>query len=79
VDAIEALARSLPASAGRIRRRFWRDPAFREVCEDYRDILEALARLEATPACDAARAEEYRQLAAELLAEAVEMLEGKRS
>jgi hypothetical protein len=77
VDEIEALVRSLPASAGQIRRRFWRDPEFREVCEDYRDILEALARLEATPASDAAWAEEYRQLAAELLAEAVEMLKGE--
>ena len=77
MDAIEALTRSLPASGDRVRRRFWRDPEFREVCEDYRDVLEALARLEATPASDAAWAEEYRQLAAELLAEAVEMLKGE--
>jgi hypothetical protein len=76
VDAIEALTRSLPASGDRVRRRFWRDPEFRAVCEDYRDTLEALVRLEATQAGDAARAMEYRQLAAELLAEAAEMLKG---
>ena len=77
MDAIEALVRSLPASAGRIRRWFWCDPKFREVCEDYRDILEALARLEATPGGDVALTEEYRQLAAELLAEAAEILKGE--
>jgi hypothetical protein len=74
---MEAMIRSLPASAGRIRRRFWCDPEFRAVCEDYRNILEALARLEATPGSDVTWAEEYRQLAAELLAEAVEMLKGE--
>jgi hypothetical protein len=79
VDAIEAMARSLPASGGRIRQRFWCDPRFRAVCEDYRDTLEALVRLEATHAGDAARAMEYRQLAAELLAEAIEMLKGEQT
>ena len=65
MDAIEALVRSLPAEADRIRRRFWRDPEFRTVCEDYRDLLLALAALETGPS--------------ELLAEAAEALKGDRS
>jgi hypothetical protein len=74
MDALEALVRSLPESAERIRRRYWRDPEFRTVCEDHRDALKALARLQGLPSPDAGRVEEYRQLAAELLAEAREML-----
>ncbi len=71
MDPMDSLARSLPACAERIRRRFWRDPEFRTVCEDYRDAVETLARL--GPG-DVARADEYRQLADELLAEAKSML-----
>ncbi len=74
LDAMEALARDLPADAERIRRRFWRDAEFRTVCEDYRAASEALARLETDSGADAGRIEEYRQLAAELLAEAGIML-----
>jgi hypothetical protein len=76
LDAIEALVRRLPASADLIRRRFWRDAEFRTVCEDYRDSLEAMARFQSPDQSDPARAEEYRQLAAELLAEAGAMLKG---
>ena len=77
VDAIEAVCGSLPTSADRIRRRFWRDPEFRTVCEDYRDAMTALADLEAR-GC-AQRIDEYRQLAAELLTEAAAMLATERS
>jgi hypothetical protein len=79
VDAIETLVRSLPGDADRIRRLFWRDPEFRTVCEDYRDALEAQRKLEPPFPADPARAEEYRQLAAELLAEAVATLKGDQS
>ena len=79
MDAIEAVCSGLPAEASRIRRRFWRDPEFLSVCEDYRDLLVALANLENTPSAEATRAEEYRQLAAELLAELAEKLEEQRS
>ena len=78
MDAIETVCGSLPASAERIRRRFWRDPEFRTVCEDYRDALQMLAKLDSSRSADAARAEEYRQLAAELLAEAAAMLKGEQ-
>ena len=74
MDAIEALVSSMPASADRIRQRFWRDPEFRTVCEDYRDALQTLATLDPSQHGDAGRAEEYRQLVAELLAEAGAML-----
>jgi hypothetical protein len=74
VDAIETLVRNLPGEADQVRRLFWRDPEFRTVCEDYRDALEAMRRLEPPHPPDPARAEEYRELAAELLAEAAEML-----
>ena len=78
MDAIEAVCRSLPASADQIRRRFWRDPEFRAVCEDYRDVLQALGKLDPSEDGNAGLAEEYRQLAAELLAEAAAMLKGER-
>ena len=74
VDAIEALVRSLPARADQIRRLFWRDPEFRTVCEDHRDALAVLARLERTAPADPRQVEEYRALAAELLAEAAALL-----
>ena len=75
---MEALIRSLPAEAERIRRRYWRDPEFRTVCTDYGDVLEALARFEGLPPPRDRYAEQYRELAAELLAEAIEMLRRDR-
>jgi hypothetical protein len=78
MDALEALARSLPESAEQIRRRFWCDAEFRAVCADYRDAAAALAGLEQGHDGDSARTEEYRQLAAEMLAEATAMLKGER-
>jgi hypothetical protein len=47
------------------------------VCQDYRDCLQMLAKLEELSPPDAERAGEYRQLAAELLAEAADMLKEK--
>lgn len=70
VEAIDALLRSLPAEEEAIRRLFWRDPNFRTVCEDYRDVCNVLARLETVQPANAGRMAEYRELAAELLAEA---------
>jgi hypothetical protein len=78
LDAIEAVCGSLPASADQIRRRFWRDPEFRTVCEDYRDSLQVLARLDPAHPGNQARIEEYRQVSAELLTEAKAMLAGGR-
>jgi hypothetical protein len=79
MDALEALIRDLPEGAERIRRRFWRDPEFRGICEDYRDSLEAANRFQALQPPDPARVTQYRQLAAELLTEAAEILKEERS
>ena len=79
MDAIEALVRGLPGEADRIRRLFWRNP-------ELPDRVRGLSRLpvrrrrgsrSADPP-NPERAEEYRQLAAELLAEAAAMLKGDR-
>ena len=74
LDAVEALADRLPESQERIRRRYWRDPVFRVVCDDHRDALEMLDRLEGTGPPVPAQVEAYRELVSELLVEAVEML-----
>jgi len=74
VHAAEALAVRLPNRAEQIRRRYWRDPAFRAVCDDLRVAEEALARLEREAPPVAERVQEYRELLTELLAEAVQML-----
>ena len=74
MDALETLADRLPESRDRIRRRYWHDPTFRAVCDDHRDALEMLDRLEGTGPPIAPQAETYRELVGELFAEAVEML-----
>jgi hypothetical protein len=74
LDAVEALADRLPESRDRIRRRYWRDPEFRVVCDDHRDALEMLDRLEGTGPPVPAQVEPYRELVDELFEEAVEML-----
>ena len=79
VDPIEAVCEALADHADAVRRRFWRDPEFRSICEDYRDATLVISALRAGPCADPARAAEYRQLAAELLAEVAEMLRGERS
>lgn len=79
MDAIEAVCAALAGHAEAVRRRYWRDPEFRTVCEDYRDAALVIASLETDVAADRVRAEEYRQVAAELLAEAAEMLRGDRA
>ncbi|MGD9511330.1 MAG: hypothetical protein AB7I59_19575 [Geminicoccaceae bacterium] len=79
MDAIEAVCGSLPARADRIRRRFWRDPEFRTVCEDYRDALQVLAKLDPDQAVNMQRIMEYRQVSAELLTEIRTMLRTEQS
>ena len=74
LDAVEALADKLPESRDRIRRRYWRDPAFRAVCDDYRDALGMLGRLEKARPPAPAQVELYRELVNDLFAEAAGML-----
>ena len=73
MDPLEALLRARPQQADLLRRTFWRDPEFRSICEDYRDALMAEAQFEDLSPPEPGRAEEYHRLAAELLAEAVEI------
>jgi hypothetical protein len=79
VDPVRALIDSLPEEEARIRRKFWRDPAFRAVCEDHRDALQAIGQLEKQTQPTTERIEEYRALARELLAEAVDMLGSEKA
>ena len=74
LDAVEALADKLPESRDRIRRRYWRDPAFRAVCDDHRDAREMLDRLEKARPPVPAQVERYRELVDDLFAEAAGML-----
>ena len=74
LDAVEALADRLPESRDSIRRRYWRDPAFRAVCDDHRDALGMLGRLEKARPPVPAQVERYRELVDELVAEAAGML-----
>ena len=53
-----------PQHAASIRDRFHADQSFREMCGDYAETLEALQRWQASSAPhQAARIEEYRELA----------------
>src|SRR5690242_17435979 len=74
LDAVDALADRLPDHRDRIRRRYWRDPAFRAVCDDHRDALGMLHRLERAQPPVPDQVERYRELVAELFAEAAGML-----
>ena len=76
MDTLDVVARALPAAGEPLRRRFWRDREFRGICEDYRDALEAVTRF---AGADPARAQEYQEIAAELLAEVRKALEAGRS
>ena len=49
------------------------------MCEDYRDALQMLAKLDPRQPADALRIDEYRQVAAELLAEARAMLDAEEA
>jgi hypothetical protein len=74
LDAVDALADKLPGSRDQIRQRYWRDPVFRAVCDDHRDAVEMLLRLERIRPPATAQAARYRELVTELFDEAVEML-----
>ena len=74
LDAVEALADKLPGGRDRIRLRYWRDPAFRTVCDDHRDARDMLDRLRKARPPVPAQVEMYRELVDELFAEAAGML-----
>jgi hypothetical protein len=74
LDTVEVLADRLSEIPNRLRRRYWRDPVFRAVCNDHYDALEMLNRLEKTRPPVPVQVERYRELVNELVAEAAEML-----
>lgn len=74
LDALETLITMLPDEAPRIRHRHQHDFRFRVVCEDYRETLAELDRLEQMAPRPLARLGQHRVLAATFLDEATLML-----
>jgi hypothetical protein len=74
-NGIEALARRFPQHASKIRRLQARNPNFRSICDDYDDAQRALKHWEAAGQAAPERVVEYREIVAELEAEALEILE----
>jgi hypothetical protein len=78
-DATDALARRFPERAWRIGRLQAEDASFRAICEDYDEARRALAYWLAAGRAGETRAEEYRQIVAELEAEASAALSADES
>lgn len=74
MDSLELISRMLPEHHAMVRSRFWRDVRFRLVCEDCRDAWQALVRLEEQGPAAGSDVDHYRELLADLLAEAKNML-----
>ena len=74
-DEIETLARRFPQHASTIRRLQTRDPDFRSICDDYGEAQRALKHWEAAGQAAPERVAEYRQILAELEAEALAILQ----
>jgi hypothetical protein len=74
-DEVEALAGRFPQHAATIRRLQARDPSFRSICDDYGKVLRALKHWQTCAGASDRRVEEYRQMAAELEAEALAILQ----
>jgi hypothetical protein len=74
-NGIEALARRFPQHASKIRQLQARDPDFRSICDDYDDAQRALKYWEGAAQVAPGRVAEYREILAELEAEALEILE----
>jgi hypothetical protein len=72
---IGTLARRFPQHASKIRRLQARDPNFRSICDDYDDAQRALKHWEAVGQATPERVAEYREIVAELEAEALAILE----
>jgi uncharacterized protein YdcH (DUF465 family) len=72
---IEALASRFPQHASSIRRLQARDPGFRSICDDYGEAQRALKHWETAGQAVPERVAEYRQIVAELEAEALDILQ----
>jgi len=78
-SAMARVIERFPEYAARIRDRFHADQSFREMCGDYAETLEALQRWQASNRPqEAARVEEYRELAKALESEIATALQSDR-
>jgi hypothetical protein len=75
VPSIDLLLSRFPRHEFAIRRHYGRDPAFREVCDDYAEVRRALQHWQAADQAVPGRGAEYRRMLEELEAEALTMLE----
>jgi hypothetical protein len=74
VPSIDVLVSRFPRHEFAIRRLYVRDPEFRAVCDDYREVQQALEHWQATDEPVPGRVAEYRQVLAELEVEALTFL-----
>jgi hypothetical protein len=75
VSKATAVVARFPDRELEIHRLYARDERFREICEDYEDASKALRHWEAAGSSGEAKAEDYRQIVAELEAEALAFLD----
>jgi hypothetical protein len=73
-DQIEAMIQRFPQHAATVRRLETQDPSFRAICDDYSEALRALGYWQTTAASSSQKVAEYRQVVAELEAEALAVL-----
>jgi hypothetical protein len=74
-EEIESLARRFPQYQATIRRLCACDPNFRSICDDHRDVKRALEHWEAASPEAPGMVADYRQILAELEAEAFEIVQ----
>jgi hypothetical protein len=75
VDESDVLASRFPQHASSIRRLQARDPVFRSICDDYGEAQRALEHWETAGQVAPERVAEYRQIVADLEAEALDILQ----
>ncbi len=71
MPSIDLLVSRYPRHEFAIRRLYLRDPEFRAVCDDYSEVQHALEHWQAADQAVPGRTAEYRQMLAELEAEAL--------
>jgi hypothetical protein len=75
VPSIDPLVSRFPRHEFAIRRLYDRDPAFREVCDDYAEVQRALEHWQAADEGVPERVAQYRRMLEELEAEALATME----
>ncbi len=75
---IAAVGTRFPERELEIHRQYARDPTFREICEDYDEVLKALRHCEVAGPAGAASVEDFRRIRDELEAEILGILDDPR-